>query len=98
MTEKKRLTAAILAAAVLFIVIASFHISTMRIGHHCSGEDCSICCQIRACESVIKVISRICFCGTISFLLIAVFQTKTAVIDAVFSVLSPITLKVKLLD
>lgn len=96
MTKKKRLFAALLAVAVIFVVLFSAFFIAENANHYCVGDDCSICSQVTVCENVLRTIGSaavtalvaVFFGGFVSFL--TAFFKKTAYSTSL------VTLKVKL--
>ena len=54
MTKQKRMLAMAMAAAILFIVLASAFFIAAEANHDCVGDGCEICCQINVCRTVLK--------------------------------------------
>ena len=54
MTKQKRVLALAMAAAILFIVLASAFFIAAEAHHDCIGGGCKICCQINVCRAVLK--------------------------------------------
>ena len=50
----RRILAAALAAAVVFLVLFSAFYVSAEAHHVCSGEDCPICACIQLCETVVR--------------------------------------------
>ncbi|MBR6159141.1 MAG: hypothetical protein IKQ40_02475 [Lachnospiraceae bacterium] len=50
----KRITAFILAAMMIFIVMFSLIFITAHVHHECTGEDCPVCACIEMCESMLR--------------------------------------------
>jgi hypothetical protein len=50
----KKITAAIIAMMVVFIVFLSAFCLGLDAGHDCSGEDCPICDFMRQCENTLR--------------------------------------------
>ena len=57
MTKKTRITALLLAAAVLTVMLCSAFYLALEAGHDCIGDGCAICCQIAVCRNVLKKLS-----------------------------------------
>ena len=56
MTKQKRVLALAMAAAILFIVLASAFFIAAEANHDCIGG-CKICCQINVCCTVLKALA-----------------------------------------
>ena len=89
----------IIALLMALIVAAAIFVSIIYIGenlnHHCCGEDCSICMELRAAEAVISNTGMAAAAAIISFLIITVYkpvQKHTKLVGE-----SLISLKVELL-
>ena len=54
MAKQKRMLAMAMAAAILFIVLASAFFIAAEANHDCIGDGCEICCQINVCRTVLK--------------------------------------------
>lgn len=54
MTKKTRITALLLAAAILTVMLCSAFYLALEAGHDCIGDGCAICCQIAVCRNVLK--------------------------------------------
>ena len=54
----KKITAAIIAMMVVFIVFLSAFCLGHEAGHDCSGEDCPICDIMRQCENALRGLSE----------------------------------------
>ena len=57
MTKKTRITALLLAAAILTVMLCSAFYLALEAGHDCIGDGCAICCQIAVCRNVLKKLS-----------------------------------------
>ena len=57
MTKQKRVLALAMAAAILFIVLASAFFIAAEAHHDCIGGGCKICCQINVCCTVLKALA-----------------------------------------
>ena len=57
MEKKKRVLAALLAVAVLFVMLYSALFIAAHADHDCDGEDCPICYQINVCQNTLKNLS-----------------------------------------
>ena len=70
----------IIALLMALIVAAAIFVSIIYIGenlnHHCCGEDCSICMELRAAEAVISNtgMAAAAVAAIISFLIITVYK------------------------
>jgi hypothetical protein len=91
----------IIALLMAIIVAAAIFMSVLYIGenlnHHCSGEDCSICMELRTAEAVISNtgMALAAIASIISFLIITVYkpaQKQTKLVGR-----SLISLKVEIL-
>lgn len=54
MAKRNRCLALVMAAAILFAMLASAFFIAEEAGHSCIGDGCSICCQISACRAVLR--------------------------------------------
>ena len=50
-SSKKRIAALLLAAVMCFAVLSACLFICAEAGHICTGEDCSVCCQIAFCRN-----------------------------------------------
>ena len=57
MMTKKRISALLLAALFLFVMLWSSAYIAAEAGHDCTGENCPVCYQINICRSTIKTLS-----------------------------------------
>lgn len=98
MNKSIRRSALFLAVAMLFLSLFSFIFIAAESEHDCTGEHCSVCCQIRDCENTLKTAAvtaaavfalLVCRCGDYSLSPLPFFGEICA---------TPITLKVKLSD
>lgn len=98
MADKKRLAAVILAALVLFALMASLIVIIHEADHDCIGENCPVCAVIAACKNTLKKFGGI--PGAAAFALACLCFTASVV--ALFSTVTynetPVLLKVKLLN
>lgn len=54
MAKRNRCLALVMAAAILFAMLASAFFIAEEASHSCIGDGCSICCQISACRAVLR--------------------------------------------
>ena len=98
-SKKMRVITLLLAVVFGLIILGSIAFSAAEADHSCSGEDCEICLTIEQCE---KLISTVCL--AIGAFFAAMFITAAVNAIALFadkcreSVLTPVLLKVKLLN
>ena len=81
----------------LALLFSSFYIASGS-HHNCIGEDCPICYKISICEDTLKILST---ALTVFFILFAVYLFAVRILSIktkTFVFLSPISLKVKLLN
>jgi len=52
--KKTKITACIIGALVLFIVLFSSFYIAVEADHDCSGDNCSICACIEQCETALR--------------------------------------------
>ena len=55
-SDSRRISAGIMAVMILVIVLASFTFLMHEADHHCTGEDCVICCILEQCRNTVKKI------------------------------------------
>ena len=56
-SDSRRISAGIMAVMILVIVLASFTFLMHEADHHCTGEDCVICCILEQCRNTVKKIT-----------------------------------------
>ena len=98
MEKKKRVLAALLAVAVLFVMLYSALFIAVHADHDCDGEDCPICYQINVCQNTLKNLS---FAVSVAVLAAAFTYTLCRSISACADVIPSYTLvslKVKLTE
>ena len=54
MTSKKRISAVLIAMALVFAMLFFTFFIAAEADHDCVGEGCAVCCQISVCENVLK--------------------------------------------
>ena len=54
MTKKTRVLTMLLAAVMALVMLSSAAYIAAESHHDCTGEDCAICHQIKACEELLK--------------------------------------------
>ena len=98
-SKKMRVITLLLAVVFGLIILDSIVFSAAEADHICSGEDCEICLTIDQCE---KLISTVCLAIGAFFaaLFIAAIVEAIAILADKYrdSVLTPVLLKVKLLN
>lgn len=97
MDKRKKITAFIIAAAIIFTMLFSALFVVGEAEHNCSGAECVICCLIRLCvnnfSAVTKSACLFCiFAVLLLYLCLAISKKRKAESD------SPVNLKVKLLN
>ena len=98
MEKKKRVLAALLAVAVLFVMLYSALFIAAHVDHDCDGEDCPICYQINICQNTLKnlsfAVSAVALAAAFTYALCRIIPSCTEVART-FTLVS---LKVKLTD
>lgn len=57
MKHKKQSIALFFAVMALFMILGSALLIAAEASHECIGESCTVCQQIRVCESLLKTLS-----------------------------------------
>ena len=95
---KRRIRAAVLVFAFLFVLVSSFSFVALEADHDCIGENCRICCQITACGYLIRSFAYF----AVLLFIFAAAGTLYVFIDEKQKALLPdstlVSLKVKLSD
>lgn len=96
--RKKRIFAVLLIMAVCFAMLFSVCFVAVSYHHDCSGDGCSVCMQISACENILKLL-----CGfSLALLAVFAFSLISCGLSSVDSELrffvTPVSLRVKLSD
>ena len=98
MSDHNRVSAALLACALVCIVLFSVFFIALEAEHDCAGEDCAICVVLTVCENLLRqppysaaASAGVLLCCAGFY---AVFTRRAA--TNVFS--TPVTLRVKLSD
>ncbi len=98
MAKSKYLLSLIITAVVLFMsVFPSFYISA-EIDHLCIDDDCAVCCQINLCERIQKTSANIVSASSTASLSFFALILCILLKDKVIRHITPVTLKVKLLN
>lgn len=88
---KKRIVAWVTAAAVLAVLILSLTFVLSHLDHDCTGEDCSICAEIRVCTAAIHLIAGAVGIGTVIIFAYIIIQ-KPLTADSAGRKLCPVSL------
>ncbi|MDO4938577.1 MAG: hypothetical protein Q4E54_01280 [Lachnospiraceae bacterium] len=96
MSDKKRVSAMLLAIAVLFVMLFSAFYIAKEADHDCCGGDCSICYQISVCESTLKSVGQAIGMITLAIFVGVFVLLHLSYINKPARHSSPVTLKVKL--
>lgn len=99
MTKKttiKKSIALLICICLLFGVIFSMGYMSAHRHHKCEGTHCPICAQIAVCEKLVQTISSAVTVIVCSFLMLIIWKKSLYV--SVLDAITPISLKVKLLD
>lgn len=98
MAKSKHLLSLIITAMVLFMsVFPSFYISA-EIDHLCIDDDCAVCCQINLCDRIQKTFANIVSVSLLSALSFFALVLCILLKDKIIKHITPVTLKVKLLN
>lgn len=54
MLKHKKLLAAFACVAMVFVIFFSIFFLALEYNHHCVGEDCQICHEIKGCTQVLR--------------------------------------------
>jgi hypothetical protein len=92
----KKITAAIIAMMVVFIVFLSAFCLGLDAGHDCSGEDCPICDFMRQCENTLRQIGGGCVVILAMALVSLVFCLQRPLFSVFLSKGTPVSLKVRM--
>ena len=98
MTKRNHIIGIITALAVLFVILYSSLYIAAEINHDCTGDNCSICCQINICRNTLKTLSLACFAAATAALLTYTLCGNILLRTRVWLKLTPVSLKVKLTD
>lgn len=95
---RKKLFAALTAAALALVMLFSLVFLAREADHDCRGEDCAICAQIALCEQLLK--NLILAAAILAALrILAAFRAESGEHAPVrFGPVTPVSLKVKLSD
>jgi hypothetical protein len=96
MNRFKKITAFLLCLIICTLMVFSYVFTIRNADHDCTGDDCSICLEIAACENFIRNVSAGIAIVSIS---IIIYNFVCYLFKAVYSFLRSITLitlKVKL--
>lgn len=96
--KKRRIIAAIMCFALLFVMVSSATYIVIEANHNCTGDGCPICHKIQICRQVLNTVGTALVRAAVSlgafFLLIAPVHT----LFRAAKVVTLISLKVKLSD
>lgn len=97
MTNRKRITAWLLAGLALFVTLVSGFEIACEVHHACTGADCRVCAHITVVRELLRTVS---FAVVSAIAAAAVRYVRTVAIGSARSVpaCSPVCLRVKLLN
>ncbi len=95
---KKQHRKAVLAVLLAFVMLFSVLYVVLEADHECSGEDCAVCAQIRACMNLIRNLLPVAAVLTTAGLIDLSAERIGGVLCRVFSSITLISLKIKLSD
>ena len=88
----------LLAAFCLFTFVASALLSGMAADHECIGEDCPICMAVSLCRHILRALALLASVGLAATLIRIGLSHGLCARPRVFAPMTPVTLKVKLLN
>ena len=98
MEKKKRVTAMLLAVAVLVVMLCSALFIAAEADHDCVGENCPVCYQINVCQNILKCLS-LAVCVAVFFAAFTYILCRSVSVCAgVAASYTLVSLKVKLTD
>ncbi len=96
--KKTKRAAVILACVLFFAMLFSVLFIAHESQHDCSGNNCSVCMKIEACESALRNISGAVSAAAVLAAVSFVFVKAVLSVSAVCVQPTPVSLKVKLSD
>ena len=98
MEKKKRIAAMLLAGTLLFVMFCSALFIAAESDHDCVGENCPICCQINACQNILKSLSSAVCAAVFAAALTYILLRSVSACEAAAPSYTLVSLKVKLSD
>lgn len=96
MTKETRITAAVLAALAVLVMLSSAFFIVAHADHDCTGEDCPVCEQICACAKSFRRFAFAALIASAVITLVCACDIHLGGKACAFAPSTPILLKVKL--
>jgi ABC-type proline/glycine betaine transport system permease subunit len=98
MTKKHRIWAVTATVCVIFVMLFSAFYIAEELNHHCTGESCTICCNINLCEQTLKTLTAVSAVVCFSAAIICTYCILHAIFQKHEEHITLVSLKVKLSD